>query len=67
MSPSADFRSALKLHLRGILLGLDVLVIDHHRIQEQAETTAEWSDAVCGAGRAAVFAWARAKNGLEQY
>jgi hypothetical protein len=26
-------------------------------IQEQAETTAVWSDAFCGAGLAAMFAW----------
>ncbi len=31
-------------------LGIEVVVIDHHRIQEQAETTAVWSDAFCGAG-----------------
>jgi len=41
-------------------LGIDVVVIDHHRIQEQAETTAVWSDAYCGAGLAAMFAWALA-------
>ena len=39
-------------------LGIDVVVIDHHRIQEQAETTAVWSDAFYGAGLAAMFAWA---------
>jgi hypothetical protein len=27
-------------------------------IQEQAETTAVWSDAFCGAGLTAMFAWA---------
>jgi len=41
-------------------LGIEVVVIDHHRIQEQAETTAVWSDAFCGAGLAAMFAWALA-------
>jgi single-stranded-DNA-specific exonuclease len=41
-------------------LGIDVVVIDHHRIQEQAETTAVWSHAFCGAGLAAIFAWALA-------
>jgi single-stranded-DNA-specific exonuclease len=41
-------------------LGIEVVVIDHHRIQEQAETTAIWSDAFCGAGLAAMFAWALA-------
>ena len=35
-------------------------MIDHHRIQEQAETTAVWSDEFCGAGLAAMFAWALA-------
>ena len=35
-------------------------MIDHHRIQEQAQTTAVWSDAFCGAGLAAMFAWALA-------
>jgi single-stranded-DNA-specific exonuclease len=30
-------------------LGIDVVVIDHHRIQEQAETLAVWSPEFCGA------------------
>jgi single-stranded-DNA-specific exonuclease len=38
-------------------LGIDVVVIDHHRIQEQAQTIAVWSHAFCGAGLAAMFAW----------
>jgi single-stranded-DNA-specific exonuclease len=38
-------------------LGIDVIVIDHHRIQEQAQTTAIWSHEFCGAGLAAIFAW----------
>ncbi len=50
-------RAAVRLAQR---LGIDVVVIDHHRIQEQAETTAVWSDAFCGAGLAAMFAWALA-------
>jgi len=50
-------RAAVRLAQR---LGIDVVVIDHHRIQEQAETTAVWSDAYCGAGLAAMFAWALA-------
>ena len=50
-------RAAVRLAQR---LGFDVVVIDHHRIQEQAETTAVWSDAFCGAGLAAMFAWALA-------
>lgn len=41
-------------------LGIDVVVIDHHRIQEQADTTAVWSNTFCGAGLAAIFAWALA-------
>jgi single-stranded-DNA-specific exonuclease len=41
-------------------LGIDVVVIDHHRIQERAETTSVWSDAFCGTGLAAMFAWALA-------
>ena len=50
-------RAAVRLTQR---LGIDVVVIDHHRIQEQAQTTAVWSDAFCGAGLAAMFAWALA-------
>jgi single-stranded-DNA-specific exonuclease len=50
-------RAAVRLAQR---LGIDVVVIDHHRIQEQAQTTAVWSDAFCGAGLAAMFAWALA-------
>ncbi len=50
-------RTAVRLAQR---LGIDVVVIDHHRIQEQADTTAVWSDAFCGAGLAAMFAWALA-------
>ena len=50
-------RAAVRLAQR---LGIDVLAIDHHRIHEQAETTAVWSDAFCGAGLAAMFAWALA-------
>ena len=37
-------------------LGVDVIVIDHHRIQEQANTLAVWSQEFCGAGLAAMFA-----------
>lgn len=47
-------RAAVRLAQR---LGIDVVVIDHHRIQEQAETTAVWSDAFCGA------AWLRCSRG----
>jgi single-stranded-DNA-specific exonuclease len=43
-------------------LGIDVIVIDHHRIQEQANALAIWSSEFCGAGLAAVFAWALAQR-----
>lgn len=43
-------------------LGIDVVVIDHHRIQEQANTLAVWSPEFCGAGLAALFAWALARH-----
>ncbi len=41
-------------------LGVDAIVIDHHRIQEQAKTLAVWSQDFCGAGLAALFAIALA-------
>lgn len=41
-------------------LGVDVIVIDHHRIQDQANTLAVWSPEFCGAGLAALFAMALA-------
>ena len=41
-------------------LGVDVIVIDHHRIQEKANTLAVWSQEFCGAGLAALFAMALA-------
>jgi len=37
-------------------LGVDVIVIDHHRIQDQANTLAVWSQEFCGTGLAALFA-----------
>lgn len=37
-------------------LGVDVIVIDHHRIQERASTLAVWSQGFCGAGLATLFA-----------
>ena len=37
-------------------LGVDVIVIDHHRIQEQASALAVWSEEFCGAGLAVLFA-----------
>jgi single-stranded-DNA-specific exonuclease len=33
-----------------------VIVIDHHRIQDRADTLAVWSDEFCGAGLAVLFA-----------
>jgi single-stranded-DNA-specific exonuclease len=50
-------RAAVRLAQR---LGIDVVVIDHHRFQDRVETTAVWSDGFCGAGLAAMFAWALA-------
>ena len=41
-------------------LGVDVVVIDHHRIQDQANALSVWSSEFCGAGLAALFAWALA-------
>lgn len=41
-------------------LGVNVIVIDHHRIQDQANTLAVWSQEFCGAGLAALFAMALA-------
>ena len=43
-------------------LGVDVIVIDHHRIQERANTLAVWSQEFCGAGLAALFAMALAQR-----
>jgi single-stranded-DNA-specific exonuclease len=43
-------------------LGIDVLVIDHHRVQDQAKTLFVWSSEYCGAGLAALFAWALARH-----
>ncbi len=43
-------------------LGIDVLVIDHHRVQDQANTLSVWSSEYCGAGLAALFAWALARH-----
>jgi single-stranded-DNA-specific exonuclease len=36
-------------------LGIEVIVIDHHRIQQKADTLAVWSEEFCGAGLAAMF------------
>jgi single-stranded-DNA-specific exonuclease len=43
-------------------LGVEVIIIDHHRIQEQANTLAVWSQEFCGAGLAALFAIALARR-----
>jgi len=43
-------------------LGVDVIVIDHHRIQERANTLAVWSQEFCGAGLAALFAMTLAQR-----
>ena len=37
-------------------LGIEVIVIDHHRIQEKAETLAVWADEFCGTGLAVMVA-----------
>lgn len=41
-------------------LGVDVVVVDHHRIQDQADVLSVWSSEFCGAGLAALFAMALA-------
>ena len=46
-------RAAVSLAKR---LGIEVIVIDHHRIQEKAETLAVWSDEFCGTGLAVMVA-----------
>jgi single-stranded-DNA-specific exonuclease len=46
-------RAAVHLAAR---LGIEVIVIDHHRIQDRADTLAVWSDEFCGAGLAVLFA-----------
>jgi len=43
-------------------LGVEVIVVDHHRIREQASTLAVWSQEFCGAGLAALFAMALAQR-----
>jgi single-stranded-DNA-specific exonuclease len=45
-------RSAVLLARR---LGIEVIVIDHHRIQQKADTLAVWYEEFCGAGLAAMF------------
>ena len=41
-------------------LGIEVIVIDHHRIQDSADTLAVSSQEFCGAGLASMFRWALA-------
>ena len=48
-------RAAVRLAQR---LGIEVIVIDHHRVQDRAETLSVWSDRFCGTGLAAMVAWA---------
>ena len=43
-------------------LGVDVIVIDHHHIQDQVNVLSVWSSEFCGAGLAALFAWALASR-----
>ena len=50
-------RAAVSLARR---LGIEVIVIDHHRVQEKAETLAVWSDEFCGTGLAVMVAVALA-------
>jgi single-stranded-DNA-specific exonuclease len=45
-------QSAVRLARR---LGIEVIVIDHHRIQQKADTLAVWSEEFCGTGLAAMF------------
>jgi single-stranded-DNA-specific exonuclease len=45
-------QSAVRLARR---LGIEVIVIDHHRIQQKVDTLAVWSDEFCGTGLAAMF------------
>lgn len=48
-------RAAVRLAQR---LGIEVIVIDHHRVQDRAETLSVWSDRFCGTGLATMVAWA---------
>jgi single-stranded-DNA-specific exonuclease len=50
-------RQAVELCRR---LGFETVVIDHHRIQDRADTLAVWSPDFCGTGLAVLFAWALA-------
>ena len=36
-------------------LGIEVIVVDHHRIQERADTLTVWSDQFCGTGLAVMI------------
>jgi single-stranded-DNA-specific exonuclease len=50
-------RKAIELSRR---LGIETVVIDHHRIQDRADALAVWSPDFCGTGLAFLFAWALA-------
>jgi single-stranded-DNA-specific exonuclease len=50
-------RQAVELSRR---LGIETVVIDHHCIQDRADTLAVWSPDFCGTGLAVLFAWALA-------
>jgi single-stranded-DNA-specific exonuclease len=41
-------------------LGIETVVIDHHRIQDRADALAVWSPHFCGTGLAVLFAWSLA-------
>jgi single-stranded-DNA-specific exonuclease len=58
-------RASVRLAQR---LGIDVVVIDHHRIQEQVETTAVWVRCVLRSGpRCDVCVGACAEGSLERF
>jgi single-stranded-DNA-specific exonuclease len=50
-------RRAVQLSRR---LGIETVVIDHHRIEDRADALAVWSPDFCGTGLAFLFAWALA-------
>jgi single-stranded-DNA-specific exonuclease len=52
-------QSAIRLAQR---LGIEVIVVDHHRIQEPADIPAVWSQEFCGAGLAVMLSWALAQR-----
>ena len=52
-------RQAVELARR---LGIETVVIDHHRIQERADALAVWSPHFCATGLAVLFAWSLAER-----